>query len=400
MRAGKQLRIFLVAIAGIGAVVMTQSVGQGAEWSVGPSMSAKGEYNSNLLLQPSAEEGTSSYWLSPGAKFTGSTESLEVSGKVAADFVQYYGGVERTITNLFFPLSTQYRGERNTWGFDGGFTRDNTLMGELLQTGLVLSFTQRNLWNAAPTWTYNITERLSFQSGYRFQDASYDNAVSLGLVDYQVHNGNAGLSYRPTETDSVQISGIYTEFLAPQGNNLVSDTYGAQLGGSHAFSERTALTVEGGPRFVSNSVGTGVASQRDSTTVWVYNANLSTRTERTKIALAVSREILPSGFGLLVQTDRVGASVSHELTENITLSLDGSAYVVNGVLSSTTSRQFTENRYVRVTPSMTWRLNEWWTVAGSYTYAQREVEGVNQLGISNSARVMVTYSPAKWSVSW
>lgn len=49
---------------------------------------------------------------------------------------------------------------------------------------------------------------------------------------------------------------------------------------------------------------------------------------------------------------------------------------------------------------MTWRLNEWWTVVGSYTYARRDVEGVNQLGISNSARVMVTYSPAKWSVGW
>ena len=400
MRAGKQLRIFLVAVAGIGAVVMTQSVGQGAEWSVEPSMSAKGEYNSNLLLTAGTQKGTHSYWISPGAKFTGSTESLEVSGKVAADFVQYYGGVETGIMNLYFPLLAQYRSERSTWGFDGGFTRDNTLMGELLQTGLVLSFTQRNQWNVAPTWTYNITERLSFQSGYRFIDATYDNGVSLGLVDYRVHSGNAGLSYRPTETDSVQISGLITEFLAPQGNNLVSDTYGAQLSGSHAFSERTALTVEGGPRFLSNSVGTGGTSLTSSTTVWVYNANLTMRTERTKIALGVSREILPSGFGLVIQTDRVRATVSHELTEKITLSLDGSGYRTNGLLTNTFASPFPERLYVRVTPSMTWRLNEWWTVVGSYTYSQREVPEFNELGISNSARVMVTYSPTKLSVSW
>lgn len=400
VRPGNQWRISLIAVVGIGAVVMTQSVGQGAEWSVEPSVSAKGEYDSNLLISPGAQEGTSSYWISPGAKFAGSTESLKVSGKVASDFVQFYGGIERTNINLFFPLSALYRGERSTWGFDGGFTRDNTLMGELLQTGLVLSFTQRNLWDVAPTWTYNITERLSIQSGYRFLDASYENGLSIGLVDYRVHSGNAGVSYRANETDSVQISGIVSEFRAPQGNNLVSDIYGAQLSGSHVFSERTTFTVGGGPRFVSNSVGTGVDSLYSSAIVWVYNADLTTRTERTNIDLRISREILPSGFGLLVQTDRVGATVSHELTDNFTISLDGGAYLVNGLLYSTFFKPFPENLFIRVTPSMTWRLNEWWTVAGSYAYAQREIEEISQSAISNSARLMVTYSPAKLSVGW
>ncbi|MDN5940388.1 MAG: hypothetical protein L0H94_00780 [Nitrospira sp.] len=400
MWACKQWRVSLIAVVGIGAIVMTQSVGLGAEWSVEPSVSAKGEYNSNLLLRPGAQKGTYSHWISPGAKFAGSTESWKVSGKAASDFVQYYGGIESTITNLYFPLTAQYRGERSTWGLDGGFTRDPTLRGELLETGVVLSFTQRDLWNVAPTWTYNLTESLSLQSGYRFLDATYENGLRLGLVDYQVHNGNAGVSYRLNETDSVQISGIYSEFLAPQGNNLVSDTFGAQLSGSHALSERTTLTAGGGPRFLSNRVGTGVASLHDSTTAWVYNAKLTTKTERTKMALEISSQILPSGFGLLIQTDRVEATVAHELTENITISLDGSAYLVNGILSSPASRQFSENRYVRVTPAIAWRMNEWWTVTGSYTYSQRDVADFNQLGISNAARVMITYSPSKLSVGW
>jgi hypothetical protein len=49
---------------------------------------------------------------------------------------------------------------------------------------------------------------------------------------------------------------------------------------------------------------------------------------------------------------------------------------------------------------MTWRLNEWWTLVGSYTYAQRDVADLNELGISNVARVMITYSPPKLSVGW
>jgi hypothetical protein len=100
----EEIRIFLIVVVGIGAAVMAESVGQGAEWSVEPSMSAQGEYNSNLLLAEGSQKSTSSYWISPGAKFAGSTESLEVSGKVASDFVQYYGAVETSITNLYFPF--------------------------------------------------------------------------------------------------------------------------------------------------------------------------------------------------------------------------------------------------------------------------------------------------------
>lgn len=400
MRTGRQLRIFLIAVVGISSAIMAECVGQGAEWSVEPSMTVKGEYNSNLLLTPGTQKSTSSYWVSPGAKFSGSTESFDVSGKMASDFVQYYGAVDTAITNLYFPLSVQYRGERSTWGLGGGFTRDNTLMRELDETGLVLSFGQRNRWDGGPTWKYKLTERLSFESQYQFQDVTYEDGLRLGLVGYQVHNGNAGLSYRPTETNSVQISGVYTKFLAPQGSNLVSDTYGAMLRGSHEFSERTTFTAWVGPRIVSNSVSLGSGSLQASTTIWVFGANLTTKTERTKISLDVGREILPSGFGLLIQTDRVGATVSHDLTEEVTISLNGGGYLVNGILTNSSTRQFSESQYLFATPRITWRLNEWWTVAGSYTYSQRDVENLNQPGISNAARVMVTYTPSKLSVGW
>ena len=70
--------------------------------------------------------------MSPAAEFAGKTERLEVSGRVAADFVSYYGGQESRFTNLFLPLTLRYKTETDLLGFTGGFTRDNTLMGELL----------------------------------------------------------------------------------------------------------------------------------------------------------------------------------------------------------------------------------------------------------------------------
>lgn len=64
-----------------------------AEWSVLPSMSAKGVYSDNLLLTPLPHSSSYGYWISPAAEFAGKTERLEISGKAALDFVEYYGGI-------------------------------------------------------------------------------------------------------------------------------------------------------------------------------------------------------------------------------------------------------------------------------------------------------------------
>ena len=205
--------------------------------------------------------------------------------------------------------------------------------------------------------------------------------------------------YRVNESDSFQLSGTYSKFLVLQGNNLVSDSYGVQLTGTHAFSERTTFTAGGGPRFIFNSIDTSFRSFHDNKTTWIFNARLATKMERTTLSLDVSRQILPSGFGLLIQTDQVGANVSHELTDHVTVSLNAGGYLTNAVSSSASSRQFPDSRFVTITPGVTWRLSEWWTAEASYSYAQRDLTALDlPSASSHAARVMVTYVPAKLSV--
>ncbi len=52
-------------------------------------MTVRGEVNSNLTLTTFSHDPTYGHWVSPGARFGGSTEALEVSGRMAADFVRY-----------------------------------------------------------------------------------------------------------------------------------------------------------------------------------------------------------------------------------------------------------------------------------------------------------------------
>ncbi|MGZ8383227.1 MAG: hypothetical protein ACXWWE_04380, partial [Nitrospira sp.] len=71
---------------------------EAAEWSLAPSLGVKGIYNSNLLLTPRPHSESYGYWVTPAVELTGKTERLDVSSRIAADFVGYFGGEDRQFT--------------------------------------------------------------------------------------------------------------------------------------------------------------------------------------------------------------------------------------------------------------------------------------------------------------
>ena len=381
-------------------VTCWEATGLAAEWSLVPSMSSKAYYNDNLLLTPLPHDPTYGYWISPGVEFAGKTERLEVSGKAALDFVDYYGGEPTRFTNVFLPVAVKYRTEQNEWGFTGGFTRDNTLMGELLTTGIVLRFTQRNLWNLNPSWTRMITEKFGFQSTLQFSDASYQDALRLGLVDYQVYGGSAGFLYHVTERGDVQLAGTYTNFHTTNAPFGLRAYYpGAMLSVTHSFTEGLKATVYGGPRFVSSTTQVGGFSQTTADTIWIYGASLTQQFEQASLQLSAIRDIFPSGFGVLLQTDRIGALTTYNLTDTLTASLDASWYLVSGVTSQARGGTLQEQRLFYITPKLTWHFSEWWRAEASYAYRWRDSETLNEPVMSNTFMIMLTYYPPKLSIS-
>jgi hypothetical protein len=397
---GTQLRVRVLAgLCGVMMLVSGSLRGEAgaAEWSATPSLSVKGLYNSNLLLFNGHNQVWGD-WVTPDLKFKGSTESLWVEGGAKAEFVHYYGDLDRAFTNLYFPLKTSYRQDRYTFGFEGGLTRDNTLQSELQQTGLVLGFTQRSLWNAMPSFTVGITERLSWQSGYQFTDAQYQDGIRFGLVNYQVQGGTTGVTYNLRERDQVQLTGEYTSFSIPS-RRQDSTYYGAQGGWTHDFGHEMTGSISGGVRFVTSTQDVSGGSLSAHETAWVYKGTLRKRFERATIQLDGSREINPSGFGRLLQTDRVGGSLSHNLTEALTVSLNGNLYFVSGIITEGSSGSFPQQRYSSISPSASWKFSQWWTLDVAYTYAERAVDSLNQWNFANSTFVMLTYGGPKWSVS-
>ncbi len=372
--------------------------GEAAEWSLSPSLGVKGVYNSNLLLTSLPHRDTYGYWVMPAAEFAGKTERLDVSSRVAADFVGYFGGEERHFANVFVPLSMRYRTEKDLFGFNGGFTRDNTLLGELQATGIVLQFAQRNQWTFNPTWTRAMTEKLSFQSSVQLSDTAYETAR---LVDHRTVGGSAGLQYQWTERDQVQLSGSYTDVRTTDSPFPFQASFpGINMSLTHAFDESMTGTVYGGPRFLSSTTQIPGLSISANETVWLAGASMTKRFERASVQVAVARDLSPSGLGLLIQTNRGEISGSYDVSETLACALNVVGVLTTGKAGTAAGGTFPESHYVSVTPKLTWQFLEWWRAELSYMYRRRDTDAAISAAESHATTVMVTYSPPHFSFSY
>ncbi|MBX3330096.1 MAG: hypothetical protein KF722_06825 [Nitrospira sp.] len=369
---------------------------EAAEWSLSPSVGVKGVYNSNLLLTPLPHDQTYGYWVTPAAEFAGKTERLEVSSRIAADVVGYFGGEDRQFTNAFAPLSVRYKTEKDLLGFTGGFTRDNTLLSELQETGVVLQFAQRNQWAFNPTWTRRLTEKLSFQSGVQFSDTTYE---SVRLVDYRVVGGSGGLQYQLTERDQVQLLGSYVHFRTTDSPfGFQADFPGINMSLTHAFAESLTGTIYGGPRFLSSTSQTQVSDIMTRDTVWLAGANMTKNFERATLQVSFARDLVPSGFGLLIQTNRGELSGSYDISETLACSLNVVGVLTSGKTPAAVGGVFADSSYVSLTPKLSWKFLEWWQAEVSYMYRWRDMDTVADSAQSHATTFMVTYYPPK--LSW
>jgi len=150
---------------------------------------------------------------------------------------------------------------------------------------------------------------------------------------------------------------------------------------------------------VSSSRDISGASLSDHETVWVYKSTLRKQFERSAISLDVSREINPSGFGRLIKTDRLGATLSHNLTETLSASVSGGVYFVGATFTQSTSGAFPESRFTSINPNLSWKFSPWWTLDVGYIYSERAIGSVDQWNSSNSTFVMLTYGGQKWTMS-
>ncbi|MDA8384168.1 MAG: hypothetical protein M0037_14140 [Betaproteobacteria bacterium] len=401
----------LSALLGWGGV----RVAHAAQWSMNPSVSATGQYDSNLLMTTAPHASIWSTVISPAASFTGQTQTLSVTGSAQLN-ANRFSEHNLNSNDRLFALDMATNTQRSQFGVNVNYTRDSTLESELATTGLVELRAQRSLSELNPTWSFHLTPRWLVTAAYDVSKADYSDAAGTNLVNYSDQNGILGLQYDLSPRGVASLSAYYDQYRTRPAQ-YKARTYGLQAGYRYHFSptlegdvavgaRRTHATLLANTELCAIVVAQGVATcipiaslsspQSADSTGYTFDGNVKRHWQSASLALSLSRAVTPSGLGALVQTDRLGLDWAHHLSATWAARVSVATYrtrFLDGTLDAN------NNRYSLVNPSMSWKLTREWTVSTGYSYARSKYDLASKASSDNRVYATLIYRWPQLSVS-
>jgi hypothetical protein len=126
----------------------------------------------------------------------------------------------------------------------------------------------------------------------------------------------------------------------------------------------------------------------------LLGASAGYRWDASYATLGLGRDVNPSGNGVIVQTDRVSASLRHDFSETLSGSLS-SAYLRSSFLAEGGG----DTDYFRMDSGLTWKLNEWWSLGGGYAFAWQKAKSAPSGATANTVYLSLGYNWPRISMS-
>jgi len=378
------------------------------EYSAEPYLLLRSVYTDNFTLTTDPHPDVFGVQVSPGVRLNAEAENWKVTSEANVRFNRYnetqFNSVEGAVG-----LRSEYRAERNTYGLNAHFIRDNTLVGELATTGIAQSYTPRNELFINPSFVRALTESTKLVVGYDFTAVNYADTVGTSLIDYREQRVFAGIEHNLTERTTAVVTGYY-DFFETDPDTFKAHSTGVVAGITQAFSETLRASLLAGPRWthstsssqapvcsgpIINGVCQGTVTtlaqeESSDSTGYTLTAELTKRWgEITSINVRAGRELNPSGVGALVQTDLVRLALTRELSENWTAVLEGGIYRSKYV---GTTIDPNKSHYLQVEPHVSWRVAPGWQIDAGYIYARQKYDVETEAAIANTVYVTFSYS--------
>jgi hypothetical protein len=413
-------------VHGIILALLATTPAHALEWSMTPSLTLQEVYNDNIRLTTAVHESSRGTLLMPRIDLSMRSEIWDLSG-FARLRNSHYSGIDGLDSNdELYNITGNYRTPRSQWKLTTYSNRESTLTGEYIDpdTGLTTTQSQRNTKSAELSWGYGLTQTTSLRTSYQYTDVVYPLGTLASLFDYQQGRTSLVLSNKYTERTEIFLTGSYSDYTVP-ANDYRSEQNTASLGLTHSLTETVQFTLSGGPRKTtahgqvkycpppSTALPVGVITVCfdpdlfqvvDSaykavsvvTRGTTYNARLSKNFERTRLELAASRDIQPSGSGTETLTDTYTLNSSTTIDPRNTLSLSVTAYYLKPTVDLPVSD---ERRYYQAEPKWRWQCSEHCYIELSYRYSYLKYLIQDEPAKSNAYALTFYYQWPKMAVS-
>ncbi len=357
------------------------ATGHAAQTYVQPQMDLRVENNSNIDLDPDGSpDGSVEGYIADLQVLLGYyTQRGETSVRPRLRFQNYPDRDQREKTEGFLDWVTRYRWERSQFNFIASYAQEDsfnydTRSGEfdpldptnptVSGSGRFLTDETQTRVEVRPSYTFDITQRLSASFGGQWRTMDYD--VDVGEpqnVDYDFWLANTELGWALDERTNIGVGG-YISHYDVQSDSGDSDGYGIGLTYDRNWTEGMGVEVmlgyevndptdpapgDGDQR--SSSVGGSIAAFGEG--------------EVSNWRVFVGQRYAPNGNGRVRQIDQLRFQYDRDLTQRLTFR-SAARYESQKQLQAGSGGD-TEDT-ARLDLSLRWMLSRKWFVQGGYSY--------------------------------
>lgn len=353
------------------------------------SITARMEYNDNILFSRSNIIDDMTMQIRPGLDFGYGTEILGLESGISAEVLRYREHTELDNEYLSADINAGYYPVEKI-RMDAGVSvvNDTTLDTELEETGVLITREDRETLDAFGGINYYAGERSALSMEYSFKRVEYDSEENTGY-----EGDTVSLTYfrrMRNIRDAVTLKPYYSR---NDSDNYRVESAGIYAGWSREIDETWSVNAFLGARHTETSyLLWGIFLLEEEKTGWMGDLFLKKKGETWGMETGLTRDLGYSIYGDPIETNRFQLTFTKSFTERLSGGFYGSFSKTRSASSlSETLRR--DSWHTSLKPSLRMRFAKELYLGTSYTYSyshDRLVE--SQQGVDrNIFRISLIY---------
>jgi hypothetical protein len=361
-----------------------------AQWSMQPTVQWYVDHASNRLLQPVAEISDDAAWLTIDALLKRSTETGEFDAHPELQIQRFSGDTALDSNNGSLQLSALNNGQKFSYTASAGYADRSTYISELENSGIIEASARQEAANANVAVADQFTERQRVGVQATYLDVKYPEGEPVGLIGYRDPGISTTYTYGLSPETSLSASAFGSRATAPE-IGFSSRDVGARVAWAYIVSPTTNISAAVG------ITRAHIQLQEFTGSLWALQGMHNS--ELTQWTFSFTRDVVPSGFGLLIRRDELDLSLIHKIATRLDVTLSVLA-ANNSDLVTTFAGD--DRRYFTGAAGLDWHTAPQWVLSLKVRASEARIPSdVERLQVATGWQTILSllWTPLPWAKS-
>jgi len=375
-------------------------VARSASWDFNPRVELGALYNDNYRLANDAADKV--HVAGPildaqlGMRLLSQTSEISLVPRITSNY--FPDDTEDDSTNGYLDLKANTKTLKSQWGLTAEYANEEVIFSELLPasfsgvglgeiqgtgSGRVSVFNRRQLARAAPTMTYDFTQRYHLHLDAEYIHAAYDKNL-FEQVGFQNIEARVGLAYDISQKTTFTGTLIGTRY-EPDGSEATNG-YGLQTQLEFHPTQILRYYLRLGAIHSETHLSTGNVGD----TSVIGGAGVSWTYQITQFVLDALQGVEPSSAGQVVNHSEVRFRAIRALQPRLSGFIGARLLRLRGAVGGPVEIQGSD--YAAATTGLEYQLTRNYRLAGEYDYTWQRFQGEPRAA-SNAVTISVVYQP-------